>query len=55
MAPCTHDVVSIQAFRDIDSIHSKIFVNRDLVPSDILIGLVLLKHMRDKESLKVGM
>ena len=31
-------------FRDIASFHSKIFVHRDLVPSDILVGLVLLNH-----------
>jgi len=55
MAPCTHDEGSIQAFRDIASLLSKIFVDRDLVPSDILAGLVLLnhKHMRDKESTRV--
>ena len=32
MAPCTHDEGSIQAFRDIASLLSKIFVDRDLVP-----------------------
>ena len=55
MAPCTHDEDAIQAFRDIASLLSKIFVDRDLVPSDILAGLVLLnhKHMRDKETMRV--
>jgi len=55
MAPCTHDEDAIQAFRDIASLLSKIFVDKDLVPSDILAGLVLLnhKHMRDKERVRV--
>jgi len=52
MAPCTNDEDAIQAFRDIASLLSKVFVDRDLVPSDILAGLVLLnyKHMRDKDN-----
>jgi len=55
MAPCTNDEEAIQAFRDIASLLSKIFADKDLVPSDIVAGLVLLnhKHMRDKESLRV--
>jgi len=55
MAPCTNDEDAIQAFRDIASLLSKIFVDRDLVPSDILAGLVLLnhKHTRDKERVRV--
>jgi len=55
IAPCTNDEDAIQAFRDIASLLSKIFVDRDLVPSDILAGLVLLnhKHTRDKERVRV--
>jgi len=55
MAPCTNDEDAIQAFRDIASLLSKVFVDKDLVPSDILAGLVLLnhKHSRDKERVRV--
>ena len=56
MASCTHCEVSSQAVRNIASLLSMIFLDRDLVPpSDILAALLLRNHklMRDKESLRV--
>ena len=55
MASCTHYEVSIQAVRNIASLLSMIFLDRDLVTSDILAALLLRNHelMRNKESLKV--
>ena len=55
-APCTNDEDTITAFKDIAGILSKIFGDKDLVPSDILAGLILLSHIhnRDRSGLGVG-
>ena len=44
IAPCTSDEDTIQAFKDIAGLLSIIFGDRDLVPSDILAGLIILSH-----------
>merc|ERR1719431_2542541 len=55
MAPCTHDEDAIQAFRDIASLLSKIFVDRDQPHGEASFPFILIhhKHMRDKESVRV--
>ncbi|XP_023332335.1 sn1-specific diacylglycerol lipase beta-like [Eurytemora carolleeae] len=51
LMPCSNDEGTIQAFQDISELFSKIFHDHDLVPSDILAGLLLLhyKHKLEKE------
>ena len=48
IAPCTSDEDTIQAFKDIAGLLSIIFGDRDLVPSDILAGLIILSHGHDQ-------
>jgi len=48
LMPCTNDNLSIQAFKDVGVILSKVFHDRDLVMSDIAAGLVLLNHHQKK-------
>ena len=49
IAPCTNDEDTITAFKDIAGILSKVFGDKDLVPSDILAGLILLSHIHNRD------
>jgi len=49
-APCTRDENTVQAFRDIASLLSKVLHDNSLVPTDIVAGLILLNYKNDKES-----
>jgi len=49
IAPCTNDEEAIKAFKDIADILSKVFRDKDLVPSDVLSGLILLSHKTRRE------
>jgi len=48
-APCTQDENTVQAFKDIASLLSKLLHDRDLVPTDIVTGLILLHYSADRE------
>merc|ERR1719427_488239 len=49
IAPCTRDEHAIQAFRDIASLLGRVFADSELVPSDVVAGLVLLSHQRNRQ------
>jgi len=44
LMPCTNDESTVQAFQEISNLLSKIFHDSDLVPSDILAGLLILHY-----------
>ena len=44
LAPCATDEDSINAFKNIAVILNMVFSDKDLVPSDVLAGLILLSH-----------
>lgn len=44
LMPCTNDESTVQAFQEISNLLSKIFHDGDLVPSDILAGLLILHY-----------
>ena len=39
----------MQAFRDIASLLGRVFADSELVPSDVVAGLVLLSHQRNRQ------
>jgi len=49
IAPCTNDADTLSAFKDIAGTLSMIFGDKDLVPSDIVAGLIILSHVQSIE------
>lgn len=47
--PCSKDENTVEAFKEIAALLSKVFHDADLVPSDILAGLLLMHYKHHKE------
>lgn len=49
LMPCSSDENTVEAFKEIASLLSKVFHDADLVPSDIVAGLLLMHYKHTKE------